>query len=200
MLKVVGIGGSTRPGSSTELALEAVLAAVRRRHAKTELFCGGALTLPVYEPDAPLDAKSRGLVEAVCGADALVIGSPAYHGGPSGLVKNALDHLEALREDRRPYLSDRPVGLVVTARGWQAAVSTLAALRQTVHALRGWPTPLGLPINVAELPEGLDVALRSSELAVRVEELAHELASGRDGQPASVHDDVGAGNEARVVG
>jgi FMN reductase len=199
-VKIVGIGGSTRPGSSTELALRAVLAAVQRRRVATELLCGEALTLPVYEPDAPLDAKGERVVEAVRGADALVIGSPAYHGGPSGFVKNALDYLEALRDDRRPYLSDRPVGLVVTARGWQAAVSTLAALRQTVHALRGWPTPLGIAVNVDALPAGLEVALRSPELTERVEEMARQLASGHDGEPAAVDHDVGTRDEARVVG
>ena len=35
------------------------------------------------------------------GAHALIIGSPGYHGGISGLVKNALDYLEELREDPR---------------------------------------------------------------------------------------------------
>ena len=58
-----------------------------------------------------------------------------------------LDYLEELRGDDRPYLDGRAVGLVAVARGWQASVSTLATLRQVVHALRGWPTPLGLAIN-----------------------------------------------------
>jgi FMN reductase len=198
-MKVVGVGGSTRPGSSTELAMEAVLAALRRRHAETELFCRDALVLPVYEPDAPLDEKGRRLVEAVREADAVVVGSPAYHGGPSGLIKNALDYLEALRDDRRPYLSDRPVGLVVTAHGWQAAVTTLVTLRQITHALRGWPTPLGLAINVVALSEGLEAALRGSDLSPRVEELARQLESGHDGQPAAIDDGVGAGHEASRV-
>jgi FMN reductase len=40
-----------------------------------------------------------------------------------------------------------PVGLIATAYGWQATGSTLATLRSIVHALRGWPTPLGAAIN-----------------------------------------------------
>jgi FMN reductase len=198
-MKVVGVGGSTRADSSTEIAMAAVLAALRRRDAEADLFCGDRLMLPVYDPGAPLDAKGRRLVEAVRDADAIVIGSPAYHGGPSGLIKNALDYLEALRDDRRPYLSGRPVGLVVTARGWQAAVTTLVALRQITHALRGWPTPLGLAINVADLPDGLEFALRRSDLAARVEELARQLESGHDGQPTAVDDGVGAGHEASRI-
>jgi len=64
-------------------------------------------------------------------------------------VKNALDYLEELRTDDRPYLDGRPVGAIAVAKGWQAAVGTLGTLRQVIHALRGWPTPLGLTINSA---------------------------------------------------
>jgi FMN reductase len=39
------------------------------------------------------------------------------------------------------------VGLIVTAYGWQATGSTLATMRSIVHALRGWPTPLGAAIR-----------------------------------------------------
>ena len=77
----------------------------------------------------------------------MVIASPGYHGTVSGLVKNALDYLEVLRDDDRPYLDGRAVGVIAVARGWQAAVSTMTALRQIVHALRGWPTPLGIAAN-----------------------------------------------------
>jgi FMN reductase len=49
-----------------------------------------------------------------------------------------------------------PVGLIATAAGWQAAVSTLQALRTITHALRGWPTPMGLAINTAEPGDAVD--------------------------------------------
>jgi FMN reductase len=79
-------------------------------------------------------------------ADGIVLGTPGYHGGISGLVKNAIDYLEELKDDRRPYLEGRAVGCVVTAAGEQGAVVTLQALRSVIHALRGWPTPLGAAI------------------------------------------------------
>jgi FMN reductase len=79
----------------------------------------------------------------------VVIASPGYHGTVSGLVKNALDYLEELRTDARPYLDGRPVGAIAVAKGWQAANGTLGTIRQVIHALRGWPTPLGLTINSA---------------------------------------------------
>ena len=147
---VVGIGGSRRPGSSTERVIAAVLADLESRGATTKLYGGESLLFPHYEPGAPLDAAAADYLAAVRAADAVVLGSPGYHGGISGLVKNAVDYLEELRDDPAPYLDGKAVGCVSTAYGWQAAVSTLSALRQTVHALRGWPTPYGIAMNVAD--------------------------------------------------
>jgi FMN reductase len=85
-----------------------------------------------------------------------VIATPGYHGGMSGLVKNALDHLEELRDDPRPYLDGRAVGVIVTAAGWQAAGTALVSVRSAIHALRGWPTPFGVTVNSVEQPVGAD--------------------------------------------
>ncbi|WP_410095233.1 NADPH-dependent FMN reductase, partial [Streptomyces sp. wa22] len=73
-------------------------------------------------------------------------------GSISGLVKNAVDLLEDLRDDTRVYFDGRAVGLVVTAAGWQACGTTLSALRNVVHAMRGWPTPLGVTLNSGQGP------------------------------------------------
>lgn len=149
MAFVVGIGGSTREGSSTEMAVRGVLDAIRRTGGTTCLYAGSALVLPPYEQVPECAEAAADLIADVRQADALVVGSPGYHGTISGLVKNALDYLEELRTDPRPYLDGMAVGCITTASGWQAAVNTLTTLRQVVHALRGWPTPYGLAINVA---------------------------------------------------
>jgi FMN reductase len=83
-------------------------------------------------------------------ADGIILASPAYHGGVSGLIKNAIDYVEDLRADSPPYFQGRAVGLIATAAGWQGAAFTLAAMRNIVHALRGWPTPIAVPINTLE--------------------------------------------------
>ncbi len=64
-------------------------------------------------------------------------------------MKNALDYAEDLRSDDRAYLDGLAVGLIACAGGWQAAVQTLATMRSIVHALRGWPTPLGAALNTS---------------------------------------------------
>lgn len=146
---IVGIAGSTRPGSSTERAMRVSLLAAEAAGAETLLFDGAFLTrLPLYAPENPArnDAQ-RALVDAVRRCDGILVGSPGYHGSVSGLIKNALDQLEDLNRDERPYLDGRAFGCIVTAHGWQACGTTLMALRSIAHALRAWPTPLGVMLN-----------------------------------------------------
>lgn len=173
---VVGIGGTLRPDSSTERALRHCLDAVERRGGRTRLFSGADIDLPMYNPYEP--ARTPGaveLIDALRRADAVVVGSPGYHGGISGLVKNALDYIEDMREDSRVYLDDKPWGCISCAYGWQAAVGTLGQLRGIGHALRAWPTPLGVAINSAEqnwgpagIPAGTPVADQLDLLAGQV--------------------------------
>jgi len=148
MYRIVGVGGTPKPASSTELALEVTLKHVERAGRTVRAFDGTFLArLPFYGTrGAASDPNARLFVEAIREADGLLIASPAYHGSMSGLVKNALDFLQETASDARVYLDGLPVGLVVTAYGWQATGSTMSALRSTVHALRGWPTPFGAAI------------------------------------------------------
>jgi FMN reductase len=148
---IVAVGGTLRTGSTTEKAMRHALAAAARAGARTKLICGTALQLPLYQPDnAERCDAARELISELAMADGIIIGSPGYHGSISGLIKNALDYAEDLRTDVRPYFSGRAVGCIATAGGWPGAVNTLGALREIVHALRGWPTPLGAAINSAE--------------------------------------------------
>jgi FMN reductase len=140
-----------RANSSTEKAMRHVLIAAQRAGARTKLISGSWLQLPLYQPENPQRSDAaRDLVAELAMADGIILGSPGYHGSISGVIKNALDYAEDLRGDVRPYFSGRAVGCIATAGGWPGAVNTLSALRDIVHALRGWPTPLGAAINSAE--------------------------------------------------
>lgn len=184
---IVGIGGTTKAGSSTEKALVIALEEAARMGARTTLLAGPTLaSLPLYSPEEPArNELQHQFVDTVRSADGLILATPAYHGGISGLLKNAIDLLEDLRDDSRPYLHDRAVGCIVTAFGWQGAGTTLTSVRTIVHALRGWPTPLGMTLNTAEhiFDEGghcLDAKLRLqfSLLAKQVVEFAVRMRVG----------------------
>jgi FMN reductase len=145
---IVGIGGTSRVGSTTERALRVALNEAQAAGADTEIICGADLELPMYQPDRTSRSRSaNSLVGLVQRADGLIIASPGYHGSVSGLIKNALDYIEDLRDDSRVYLDGRAVGCISCAHGWNAAAQTLSTLRSIVHALRGWPTPFGAILN-----------------------------------------------------
>jgi FMN reductase len=175
---IIAIGGTLRPNSSTERAMRQVLENARRAGARTALISGAALQLPLYQPDNPeRSAGARALVAELALADGIILGSPGYHGSISGLIKNALDYAEDLRADARPYFSGRAVGCIATAGGWPGAVNTLSALRDIVHALRGWPTPLGAAINAAEKVFDEQGACQVPRIAQMLDLIAGEVMS-----------------------
>lgn len=184
---IVGFGGSTGADSVTTALLQACLDETERLGARTQLIDAPELAaLPIYGSEAAVSPEAiMGFVDAVRRADAVVIATPGYHGGMSGLVKNALDHLEMLRDDPRPYLDGRAAGVIVSAAGWQAAGTALVAVRSAIHALRGWPTPLGVTVNSTEqrrdadgrFPERVRSAL--GILAHQLTDFAHWRAAAR---------------------
>ena len=93
----------------------------------------------------------------------------------SGLVKNALDYLEDLRDAPRPYLDGLPVGCITCVFGWQAALTTLQSVRSIVHALRGWPTPPGVALNSVEPVFGPGGAVVDREAAAGVALLGEQV-------------------------
>ena len=175
-VRVLFLGGSTRPGSSSELALRFCAAAAVDTGAVIDVISGRDLMLPIYDTEtADRSDGALRLVEALRSADAVILSSPGYHGAMSGMIKNALDYVEDLARDARPYLDGLPVGCIAVAYGWQATVSTLASLRVTVHALRGWPSPLGATINASGGVFGPDGACTDESARFQLETVARQV-------------------------
>lgn len=174
---IVGIGGTTRAESSTELAVRFALQQCETRGARTKFWSGPEIEkLPFYAPERPeRTAEATQLVEDFRAADGIIIGSSSYHGSVAGLMKNALDYTQDMMKDDRPYFAGRPVGCIATGAGWQGVVATLEHLRTIVHSLRGWPTPLGAAINTLEkafTPDGEPV---DEKVAFQLNTVADEV-------------------------
>jgi FMN reductase len=173
---IIGIGGTMRPNSSSEIAMQISIAAAKRAGADVVVLSGVDCQMPMYgSEDASRTPAAKALVELVAKCDGLILASPSYHGGVSGLLKNALDYVEDLRGDVRPYFDGRAVGCIVSAAGWQGVGTTLIALRSIVHALRGWPTPLGVGINSRTNPFGPRGECLDEGLRVQLEMLGEQV-------------------------
>lgn len=168
---IVGLGGSIRPASVSERALGIALEHLARRGCRTHLIGHAEIPLELFDPAEPdRSERAASLVARIREADGLIIGTPSYHCGVSGIVKNAIDFIEDLRTDERPYLDGRAVGIIVCADGMQAIGPTIGSLRDIVHSLRGWPTPYAGAILNNGRPFGGDgqeadpAALRACQL------------------------------------
>jgi FMN reductase len=176
---IVGIGGTPRLGSTAEMALRHCLKFAEEAGAEIELIAGPALELPLFDPNnAHRPPAVRRLLQAIRRADGIVLSSPAYHGTLSGMLKNALDYVEDLRDGPRPYFDGRAVGCIVCADGLQSMGTALVTMRSVVHTLRGWPTPYAAALNAAAKPFAgggplaEDVARQLSTVAGQVVEFA----------------------------
>ncbi len=178
MTRIVALGGTPRPGSSTEKVLAVAARAAEAQGASITYFDGAYMSsLPFY--GGPGHSKEAGLemVNALREADGILIASPGYHGSISGLVKNALDYIEDLSTDDRPYLHGRPVGLIATSFGHQAAMSTLLTLRSITHALRGWPTPIGAAIRTTQETFDENGEIRDAGARIQLELVGQQVLS-----------------------
>ncbi|WP_431676275.1 NADPH-dependent FMN reductase [Kitasatospora sp. KL5] len=180
--------GSAATPSSTERLLRRAATYAESLGARVDFFAGERLRLPLYgTPGAASDGAALDLVASVAAADGLLVGSPCYHGSVSGLLKNAFDHLEDLRDRSAPYLDGRAVGCLVVGQGAQGPANALRALRDIVHALRGWPTPLGVTVDGPVLRAPAD-----RELEARLELVARQVVAFAEARRA-VTTDVGRG-------
>ena len=136
-MRIVGICGSLREGSYTRLALAVALRGAADAGAETRLidlrkyklvFCDGG------DSDEVPEDVSR-LSEEVKGAQGVILATPEYHGGYSGVLKNALD-LMGFDE-----FEGKMIGLVGVSGGSTGAFGALSALRSVGRALHAWVVP-----------------------------------------------------------
>jgi FMN reductase len=155
--RVVLLSGSLSVQSKTDRFAEWCARILTARGVRAEMFLGAALEFPFYRPAAAQEhPAARRFLASMAAADGVMLFSPTYQGTVSGLLKNALDYLNDLAGDPRPYLADRAVGCVAVGAGNQGAAATLGTLRAICHAVRAWPTPLGAAIHGSAVNFGAD--------------------------------------------
>ncbi|MDB9540315.1 NADPH-dependent FMN reductase [Anabaenopsis arnoldii] len=170
MVSIVGIGGSLRPDSYTQKALQVAAQRVEALGAEVEVldlrqlnlpFCHGGKDYSQY-PDV------QRLRDTVTGADGLILATPEYHGGLSGVLKNTLD-LMSFDE-----LSGKVTGMI-SVLGGQANSNALNDLRLIIRGVHGWVIPEQIAIGKAWgafSPEG---KLLDEKLSERFDQFAQSL-------------------------
>ncbi len=170
MVKIVGIGGSLRAESYTQMALNIAAQRVEALGSEVEILDLRQLQLPFCDggeeyPDYPDVQRLR---DAVSGADGLILATPEYHGGVSGVLKNSLDLMSFTQ------LSDKVTG-VISVLGGQPNSNALNELRLIMRWVHGWVIPEQIAIGQvwkAFSPEG---KLLDEKLSQRFDQFAQSL-------------------------
>jgi chromate reductase len=131
--RLLGISGSLRKASTNTALLKALAETVADR-AVLEIF--PLNDIPLYdqdmdvEPPLPAVAAFR---EAIAKADGVVITSPEYNYGMSGVLKNALDW--ASRPYGKSRLTGKPVLTVTASAASTGGVRAQGQLNETLTAI-----------------------------------------------------------------
>jgi FMN reductase len=170
MVKIVGIGGSLRPDSYSQLALRLATQRVEKLGASIEIldlreldlpFCDGGKEYPGY-PDVDR------LRQTVQQADGLILATPEYHGSISGVIKNALDLMSF------DQLSDKVVGLI-SVLGGQPNSNALNDLRIIMRWVHAWVIPEQVAIGQAWKAFDANGNLTDEKLSERFDDFAKSL-------------------------
>lgn len=136
-MKVVLLDGSPAAPSRVGVLLAAIAGRLGDKGHETSVLELRTLNLPVNDPayhanpgDHP-DEVVRRFVAHIQNADAIVLGTPLYHGTFSGLLKAALDHLH------NDAFEGKAVGLASNASGPRSAVVAAASLVPVARAMKG---------------------------------------------------------------
>ncbi len=145
-IRVVGLCGSLREGSYTRQAVVIALRGAEGPGVTTRLldlepfelpFCRGKDNQTTYGENV------HRFRAAIREADAIIIGTPEYHGSLSGVVKNALD-LTGFEE-----FEGKMIGLVGVSGGRFGASDALNTLRTIGRSLHAWVVPSQAAISSA---------------------------------------------------
>jgi len=144
-VRIVGLGGSLRAESTSRSALQTALDGAAATGADVQLISVRDLGLPLYTAEHAPPAAAHQFADTVHACHAMIWSSPTYQGSVSGSFKNALDWLILLADRTPPYLSNKPIGLVATAGGFQG-LQTVNSMDFMARSLRGWSVPLVMPV------------------------------------------------------
>ncbi len=170
MVKIVGIGGSLRANSYSQIALGMVVRRVEALGAEVEVLDLRQMNLPFCDggdeyPDYPDVEK---LQKAVKEADGLILATPEYHGSVSGVLKNALDLMSFEQLDGK-------VAGVISVLGGQANSNALNDLRVIMRWVHAWVIPEQIAIPQAWKAFSSEGKILDDKVAQRFDEFAQSL-------------------------
>lgn len=164
-LHLLGVIASPRTESTSAHMVDAVLSQAALLGAETRLLDLRHDPLPLFGgEDAHPAPEVRDLRTAALWADAFVLGTPDYHGGPSGILKNLLDHLWR-------QLGGKLFAVVVSSN--EKGLTVQDQIRTAVRQCYGWSLPYGVGATPEEV--GTSSVIADPRIRSRLAMMARDL-------------------------
>lgn len=136
-----------------------------RRGAGIALYDLRTQPLPLFDPAATEAESAPGEARAlVVWADVFVLGTPDYHGAPSGTMKNFLDHFWK-------ELAGKLFATVVASN--EKGLTTQDHLRTSIRQCYGWSLPYGVGAPAAAVAD--DCRVTDARIRERLEMMARDI-------------------------
>ncbi len=155
--KLIGISGSLRAGSHNTALLNTLASRLKSGgKAELEVFALGGV--PLYNGDLDGDEKPEPVVvlkKAIADADGLVLASPEYNFGISGVLKNAIDW--ASRPAYGSVLKGKPFVVMTVSPAATGGVRAIAQVRESLFGClaEAVPTPdVVVPASYMKVKDG----------------------------------------------
>jgi NAD(P)H-dependent FMN reductase len=164
-LHVLGVIGSTRSDSISAAFVNAALTHAASLGAETRLVDLRDAPLPLFDPAGEVeDPVVETATTLVRWADAFVLGTPDYHGAPSGTMKNFLDHFWK-------ELAGKLFGIAVASN--EKGLTVQEHMRTSIRQCYGWSLPYGVGAPSSSVSASCEVS--DPRVLQRLEMLARDL-------------------------
>ncbi len=170
---ILGIPGSLRAHSYTRLTVQIALQGAQEVGARTKILDLRDYKLALCDGREGEENYPEGvfsLRKEVSQAQGIILGTPEYHGGYSGVLKNALDLMGF------PEFEGKMIGLVGVSGGDMGAIDALSGLRNIGRNLHSWVIPQQASISEVTKKFNPDGTMRSEKLQERVKEVGRQVA------------------------
>jgi NAD(P)H-dependent FMN reductase len=167
-VKILAISASLHPASVSRAALVALGAEVTKRGASYQLvdLASEEWSLPLFDPRRKSSPPAYEKIKALMlDSHAVVLASPDYHGGASGVMKNCLDYFWG-------EFAGRLFGYVCASH--EKGLTVMEQMRTSVRQCYGWSLPYGLSLSESDLNTERS-EITNSKVSSRVQLMAHDL-------------------------
>lgn len=172
--KILAFAGSTREGSFNKKLVRTAVRGAREAGGEVTEIDLRDLPMPLYDADLQakdgFPANARKFKELAASHAGLLIASPEYNWGMSGVLKNALDWASRADKGEQPYASTRGrhAAIMSTAVGIYGGVRGLTQLRLVLTGLRMTVLPEQVAVTSAKDSFNADGTLKSPEIEAEV--------------------------------